>query len=248
MNGKNEPKYSQAEMQGNIVNFETEESTLVYIDNDILLKLCACDLFWSAINTLKFAKNNLRVLDSAQYVFRKVKDDSKRSGKHKKSIAETYDSIDPMIRKKAIDVVECLETVKANSSNPFIDLNNCPGLDQGEAILIEAAMTRRSFYFMSGDKKCFHSLGRHKELAVARERLSGRVICLEQVIRLLIEVEGFERVRDKVVPVRECDQALKVIFGSGMLSEMENSLVALSNYLDKLKRDCPGLLAPIGLI
>jgi hypothetical protein len=210
------------------------DSTLVYIDNDIILKLCACDLFWEAIAALEFAKEDLRVLVSAPDVFRN----------HKK-IQKQYDPIDPTIREKAIAVVTPLKTVAASRSNPLMSLD-CPGLDLGEAILIGEAIAQPSFYFMSGDKKCFRALWKHKELTEAREKLCGRVICLEQVIRFLIEAQGFETVRDRVVPVRECDRALKAIFGSGWRSEKENSLATLSDYLEKLERDCPGLLAPMG--
>jgi hypothetical protein len=211
------------------------DSTLVYIDNDIILKLCTCGLFWEPIAALEFAKDNLRILDSAQFVFmgnRKVK--------------RQYDPIDLAIREKAIALVTTLKTVAASASNPLLGLD-CPGLDQGEAILIGEAITQPSFYFMSGDKTCFRALWKYKELAEVREKLCGRVICLEQLIRFLIEAQGFETVRDRVVPVRECDQVLKAIFGSREESKRENSLATLAGYLEELDRDCPGLLAPIGL-
>jgi hypothetical protein len=206
------------------------DSTLVYIDNDIILKLCACDLFWEAIAALEFAKDNLRVLDSAQFVFR-----------GNKKVKKQYED---KVRESAIAVVTPLETVKANDFHPLRNVN-LPDVDPGELLLIGKAITQRSFYFMSGDKKCFRALGRHKALVEAREKLCGRVICLEQVIRFLIKARGFDLVRDRVVPVRECDQALKAIFGSGWRSEKENSLAMLNSYLDELERDCPGLLASL---
>jgi hypothetical protein len=209
------------------------DSTLVYIDNDIILKLCACDLFWEAIATLGLEKENLRVLDSAQFVFR-----------GNKKVKKQYED---KVRESAISVVTPLETVKANDFHPLRNLN-LPDVDPGELLLIGNAITQRSFYFMSGDKKCFRALGRHKALAEAREKLCGRVICLEQVIRFLIEARGFDLVRDRIVPVRECDQALKAIFGSGGRSEKKKSLETLSSYLEDIERDCPGLLAPMRLL
>jgi hypothetical protein len=206
------------------------DSRLVYIDNDIILKLCACDLFWDAVASLKFTKDNLRVLDSAQFVFR---------GNRK--VKKQYED---KVRTRAITVVKRLETVKANDFHHFRNVN-LPDVNPGELLLIGKAITQPSFYFMSGDKRCFRALWKHKELAEAREKLCGRVICLEQVIRFLIEARGFDLVRDRVVPIRECDQALKAIFGSGGRSEKKKSLETLSSYLEELERDCPGLLASL---
>jgi len=64
--------------------------------------------FFGTIAALEFAKDNLRVLDSAQFACG-----------DKGRIARKYDPIDPTIRKKAIAVVTPLKTVAASGSNPL---------------------------------------------------------------------------------------------------------------------------------
>lgn len=46
-------------------------------------------------------------------------------------------------------------------------------------------------------------------------RLSGHVIRLEQIVTRVIAHFGFSYVKDKVVPARACDAALRAAFGSG---------------------------------
>lgn len=138
-----------------------------------------------------------------------------------------------------------LETVKADASNSLLDLR-LPDVDEGELLLIGRAIAEPAFYLVSGDKRCFRALGRYGQLAQAREKLCGRVICLEQVIWALIKDKGFKTIRDKVVPVCECDTALKAIFGSDVQAEEKHCLATLFGYLGELEQDCPELLAPLG--
>lgn len=42
-----------------------------FVDNDIVLKLSAANVFWEAISSVGLQKDSLRVLISAQHVFRK---------------------------------------------------------------------------------------------------------------------------------------------------------------------------------
>jgi hypothetical protein len=76
--------------------------------------------------------------------------------------------------------------------------------------------------------------------------LAGRVICFEQMVLLLIRRLGFERVKAQVVPMRECDTALRVCFGSGERATEENVVMALSGYIEDLRGQAPGLLADMG--
>ena len=198
-----------------------------FIDNDALLKLTACDLFWDAISLLDVQPTDIRVLASAEFMFR-----------GNKSIKQQYSEA---VRTKAIALVSGFAKVEADDTNPFFSLN-APGLDVGELTLIHAAIAEPSFYLATGDKRCLRALISTPEMDRARQTLHGRVVCVEQLIVELIAVKGFELVRQKVVPVRNCDTALKVAFGSGNLAQEDNVLLALNQYIQELRRDCPNLL------
>jgi hypothetical protein len=198
-----------------------------FIDNDAFLKLTACDLFWDAIKLLDVQPSDVRVLASTAFMFR-----------DNKSIKQQYSEA---IRTKAISLVSSFAKVEADYTNPFFSLN-APGLDVGELTLIYAALSEPSFYLATGDKRCLRALIKTPELETARQTLNGRVVCVEQLIAELISVKGFEAVKQKVVPVRNCDTALKAAFGSGDLAQEETVLWVLEQYIQELRQDCPNLL------
>ena len=52
-----------------------------FVDNDVLLKLTACDLFWDAIALLQVNPSDVKVLDRAKHVIRNKKEiKGKRGG------------------------------------------------------------------------------------------------------------------------------------------------------------------------
>jgi hypothetical protein len=53
---------------------------------------------------------------------------------------------------------------------------------------------------------------------------------------------GFEYVKSRVVPVRDSDTAIKVVFGSGDKSTHRNCIQALKSYIEELQRESNGLL------
>jgi Superfamily II DNA/RNA helicases, SNF2 family len=141
----------------------------------------------------------------------------------------------------AIATVKKLTEVSASPDNSLISLK-FDGLDQGELILIGEAIKEPYFHLATGDKNCLRALMKCPDIETAKQKLKGHVICLEQLVVKLIEVKGFNAVKAKVAPMRDCDTALKVAFGSGLHSTQTNSLFALNGYIDEIKRDCPNLL------
>jgi hypothetical protein len=112
----------------------------------------------------------------------------------------------------------------------------------GELTLIYGAIAEPDFYLVTGDKRCLRALVKNSELATTREKLKGRVICLEQLIYQLIIKEGFEIIKSKIIPARECDTSLKVAFGSGDRAEEANVIWALEESIKELNQECPNLL------
>jgi hypothetical protein len=208
-------------------------SCIGFIDNDILIKLIALDLFEDAITMLEIDRSKLQILPTARYVFASQKE------KAKKYSAEIWDA--------AIAVV--------NSCQPIPDLRrdaDCMAeiealqhfrntIDPGEQQLIVATRTQPNFLLMTGDKRCLRTLREIPDPIYAR--LRGRVVCLEQSILLSIQQLGFEIVKQRVVPRQDCDTALNACFGSGDRSIASNVVASLKSYIDDLDRLVPELLA-----
>jgi hypothetical protein len=111
--------------------------------------------------------------------------------------------------------------------------------------LVAATREVSPFVLMTGDKRCLQTLATRVELAEVAERLWGRVICFEQVMLLLIRQHGFERIKQHVLPMLDCDMSLKACFGSGEKAIEENVVLALEGYVTALDKSAIGLLADL---
>jgi hypothetical protein len=60
-------------------------------------------------------------------------------------------------------------------------------------------------------------------------------MCLEQIIKRLIQDFRFLYMKNKIVPARACDTALSVAFGSGWDATEPNVLAALDSYINELR-------------
>jgi hypothetical protein len=205
-------------------------STVLFLDNDAILKLVACNLFWETVAAIGATQADLRVLSDAKYVFRKSR-----------KVVQKYP---PAIRDSAISIVEGCAKIKLQSSQALQDLE-IEGIDPGERLLIAATQDEVSFYLATGDKRCLKALAAAPQLVEIKQRLSGRVICLEQLILKLIEIKGFDEILSRVLPARNYDKALASIFGSGERATRDNVLLALSGYIEDLRRENEGFLADI---
>ena len=204
-------------------------SVIYFLDNDVILKLSAFDLLDATIAALKISPENLRVLNTARFVFQ---------GNRK--VSQNYSEV---IRKRAIDFVKGCQTVNPVASPEFVVLERM--LDVGEATLVAATRQISPFVLMTGDKRCLQALATQVELAEDAERLRDRVICLEHVILLLIQRMGFEMVKMRVLPEIACDTSLKACFGSGEKAIEENVVLALEGYITALNKLAIGLLADL---
>jgi hypothetical protein len=210
-------------------------SCVCFLDNDIIHKLVALNLFYDAIDALDIDRSNMQVLPTARYVFPKLKKKAKQYS--------------DLVWDAAIAVVNGCQPISSELNAEYlIELEYLQGfrdeIHAGERELILATRSAPDFLLLTGDKVCMRALPQLK--AEIYGRLAGRVICFEQVVLLLIRRLGFERVKVQVVPMRECDTALRACFGSGERATEENVVMAWEGYVEELRRLAPGLLADMG--
>ena len=201
-----------------------------FLDNDIVIKLSAFDLFDGAITILNLDWEQLRVYSAAQYTFR-----------GKSYIAQYSESV----CQKAIAISQKCQKVEADNSIEFALLNKVKNIDEGEAALIAATADKDIFWLTTGDKKCLKALATDPNLESVCKRLCGRVICLEQIILKLIEVKGFKFVRDRVLPMVSCDKSLQICFGFSSPAYEEDVIAGLNSYINEVRQQAPNLLADL---
>ena len=214
------------------------------IDNDILKKLATFNLFDETVSLFEASAEQINILATAQYKFqgdwKKVK-----AGKARQAEANAINY------EKTIELATTLPQIAQADVDPdlFIQISQFQGIDQGEAILTvhiaEILQKDEAFqaFVFTGDKNYLRALAAVR-LPTFQEILNHRFWCLEQLILRDIQAYGFEAVRDKVVPVRECDKAIKAVFGSGALSTEPNAVDALTSYIETLRQETGDLLHP----
>ncbi|KPQ33167.1 MAG: Uncharacterized protein family (UPF0179) [Phormidesmis priestleyi Ana] len=219
---------------------------LYCIDNDIIKKLATFELFDETINLFEADRTEIRVLATAKYKFRGDLAQLNK-GKCRRLEAKLINY------KRTIELAETLPQISQAEVNSdlFGQLSGCEGIDAGEAILttyvaqvLQKDETGEAF-ILTGDKRYLRALAQ-AELPELQALFANRFWCLEQLILRDIREYGFEVVRDKIVPVRDCDKACKAVFGSGAQSTEENVLSAIAAYIETLRAETGNLLHEYG--
>ncbi|MEE3715705.1 hypothetical protein V2H45_02975 [Tumidithrix elongata RA019] len=199
-----------------------------FLDNDVILKLSAFDLFDETLSILNLSWQQLQVVSSAQYTFR---------GKR------YINQYSEPVCQKAIAIARQCQIVTVESISEFALLNGVKKIDAGEAELIAATANREVFWLVTGDKNCLEALATAPNLESICNRLRGRTICLEQLIYKLIELKGFTWVQERIIVGQECDRAIKIIFGWSEPASEATVLEGLQSYINDVQLRSQGLLA-----
>jgi hypothetical protein len=200
------------------------------VDNDAILKLSACNLLHEALTLLGCMPQEAMVLDAARHAFRKRRDRQRPQDIQEYTLAGLERAV--IFAENAIRIQE--------APDPSIQevLASIPNVDpEGDLILVDRAYALKDAILLTGDKRCIRAIAKNEPTRFIYDSLVNRVVCLEAVIRALMTAHGFEHIRDCVVPVTECDTALKVIFGSGKFAQHANVQAAIEGYITDLERD-----------
>ncbi|HBK96016.1 MAG TPA: hypothetical protein DD001_01150 [Microcoleaceae bacterium UBA10368] len=219
-------------------------SSCIYcIDNDIIKKLATFQLFDNTLQLFDASYEQVNILETAQYKF---------EGDWKKfEGGKTRKPEDRLINyKQVLYLTKTLPKIPESDiidQEIFTQLSNIENIDKGEAILtihaIQILQKDKSAQIFTGDKRFIKALAKVK-LPIIQESLNHRLWCLEQLVLRNIEADGFETIRDLIVPVRECDTAIKSVFGSGLNSTSDNSLATLKSYIEECRQEAGNLLNP----
>ncbi len=202
------------------------------VDNDILKKLVTFDLFDSTLEIFGIATPDIRILKTAQYVFlRQYKRFQNNESPRKSDTVIKWEELLELTKTLGSIVPADIDQNLLNQLSKFEDID--PGEAELVCLAIAIIQKDESATIFTGDKRFIRALDK-VDLTIIHEALKGRIWCLEQVILKNIDHLNFETVRDQIVPVRECDKAIKVVFGSGNQAEKEAVITTLKNYINEL--------------
>ena len=206
-------------------------------DNDYILKLAACDLLEEMQTLFGAERNEIYVLPSAKFKFKR---DTKKQLAQKYSEAGLacaivfVESVQEIIQKEDAETALMSEVKDPQTGKEQIDA--------GERVLLASTHLWDDFMLMTGDKRCLYALASAPSCATIYARHCGRVVCLEQTILWLIQRLGFPCLLQKVVHASGCDTALRSAFGSGFAATQQNVEATLQSYVDDLQRRTGGLI------
>lgn len=207
--------------------------TPLYLDNDVISKLASCDLLDEAIESLGSEKASVHILSTFKYRFG-IANESRRSRIENEVGKETFQRI--------LSFQQSVCEIPVAPNDMLLLFEDVPAIDAGEAQLFAAAYASPSVLVVTGDKRSIRSLADAQACQPISQSLAGRVLCLEQVFKQVIETQGFEHAKRKIVPAVDCDTALRAIFGMGIDAEEENVMRSFDSYIGHLRTESGNLL------
>jgi len=199
-------------------------------DTDILLKLSALDLVQETLQLLQLSEQDVYLLPSATHYLRKA--DKRLIYRYGKEGVE-----------RAQKLAQQAKFVGFHLEKSELELlSSVPDIDTGEALLYASTYALQEFWLLTGDKRSLTALAASPNCQPIAARLSGKVICLEQVVIHSLSSYPFEILLSKIVPARECDTAVKVAFGSGNQADLSHAIGALDAYIEELRAKTGSLL------
>lgn len=137
-----------------------------------------------------------------------------------------------------------LATAQSLAPDPAVveALQGLPGLDAGEVLLIADLAKSPDAVLVTGDKRALAALAA-SGLRWLHPQLSGRILCLEQVLALIAKTHGPDDVVAGIDRHRELDIAARCAIGSTRPLPVEQLLDALESYIEDVRRQCGALLA-----
>jgi hypothetical protein len=194
------------------------------------LKLSALDLVQETLQLLQLSEQDVYLLPSATHYLRKA--DKRLIYRYGKEGVE-----------RAQKLAQQAKFVGFHLEKSELELlSSVPDIDTGEALLYASTYALQEFWLLTGDKRSLTALAASPNCQPIAARLSGKVICLEQVVIHSLCSYPFEILLSKIVPARECDTAVKVAFGSGNQADLSHAIGALDAYISELRAKTGNLL------
>lgn len=190
------------------------------LDNDVVLKVAALDVVGETLAVL--GGTPPAVLGVARFVLRR----RAARGPALRDRAAVLARLDALLA--AITAVEPTES-EIGMAADMEERALAAGLelDVGESQLAAMLVMRSLPLLLTGDKRAILALD-----AVAPPELRGRVACLEQLARSLLDAFGAAGLREKVCAEPTVDRALSVCMGcmSGEIANRDRIADALDSY------------------
>jgi predicted nucleic acid-binding protein len=207
------------------------------VDNDVLQKLTLYGLIAELRGVLANV-GEIGILGAARFMVRRAI--ARSSGDAKAKLSSEFEEF--------LEVVINLEPTEeeidlATRMEEFAN-REALGFDAGESQLCAIAIVRGIASVVTGDKRAIGAAEAMLELEPALAELSGRLVCLEQLMLGIIRQVGVAQVRSNVCALKAIDTALSIClkcWHPGTPNDLE-IVDAFKSYINDLRSKAPNLL------
>jgi len=194
----------------------------VLVDSDIFVLLAGARLLDRALALLGFSRDSSRRLPALPHMLARGR--------------KFAQLMNPQTRKLALGACETVpEIADRPGDEVFQQLLDVPDIDAGEAVLYGLLAEQPACVLASADKRAMQAVGSQPELTGVRQRVAGRVICLETVLELLMRHDGVEATAHAFAVFPQY-KTFQVVFSSHNATDQARCLASLRSYLRDLKR------------
>lgn len=197
---------------------------LLLIDTDVLVLLSASGTLEAAIQMLGFDLANARRLPAAISQL-------ERGSRFR----EDYPATALRTALRQARRIQPVTTIPEHAANLDL-LSAVSGIDYGEAQLFAMLAENPSHLLTTGDKRGLIALACDPSLATLRSRVAGRVICLETVLRLLVDADGAASIGEPLTAAAPQHKTLQVVFSPVNMTDTARCLAALDTYIADLEQ------------
>lgn len=192
---------------------------MLFLDADALSKLAHWNILPLLPNLLGFPWSEITTITSLRFRAHAAVAKPDRKLFHTSAAAQA-----------AVDCIAQTAPCPVPDAETLEAFSNVPQIDAGEAVLFSLVMAQPGARLLTGDKRALRALAKHPLAA----NFDGKIICVEQVMKLALEAYGREWLLTNVGPQVQIDQAAAIILGSRQDAPLEQINDALHSYIAEM--------------
>lgn len=196
---------------------------ILFIDSDIFVLLSAAGLLDQLIACLGYEKTAVRRLAALP---------------HQLQRGRSFRRYDQDIRDEA--VTRCSEIASIDerpvSGEYWEKLISVDQIDPGEALLFAKLAEGSASLLTTGDQRSLLALGNADGLEDFRDKIRGRVVCLESALLMLVQSAGAQLIGEAFQRIRGVNTKIDVLFGFKTEFSDDETVRQLWSYLDDLRK------------
>lgn len=206
---------------------------LLFLDNDIILKLGALGLLKELEKLFNTEASSIYILPSAKYF---ISNNKKLRIKYSEELLQNT--------LKAIRNYQVIPDDFVNDQK-YLSLADIDKIDSGERLLFSLNPANKDYLILTGDKNSIFQLSQQQNVDNIKSALKGKIVCLEYIVLKLIEINSFDFIETRMNEKDfGGDKTLKLVFNQSNLT-LEKAREGLLSYFNELKEKAKDILTAL---